>query len=140
MSKSLDTAKRISLAFTKLKRDVGPQGKAPSISEVARLAGVSHTLIHTKYPEIAEQIRVAKGRGAKQRLEKQRDDLKTTLDRFAELRSDLKEVKRINGGLASENARLTLLVKRLEKEVAVLEAGVRPLRPRTSQNGAGSNE
>lgn len=138
MTKTLDTGKRISLAFTKLKRDAGPQTRGPSISEVARAACVSHTLIHTKYPEIAEQIRVARGRGAKQRLEKQRDDLKATLDRTAELRKDLKEVKRINGGLASENARLTLLVKRLEKEVVALEAGVRPLRPKTTQNEPGS--
>lgn len=135
MSESQDTRKRISLAFKKLKLDAGSQGKGPSISAVAREAGVSHTLIHTKYPDIAEEIRAAGGKGSKQQLEKQRESLRAAEDRSAELRRDLADARELNRGLASENARLMLLVKRLEKEIAARDAGAVPLRPRLARGG-----
>ncbi|WP_199225891.1 hypothetical protein [Chromobacterium sp. Panama] len=135
MSESQETRKRISLAFKKLRRDAGAQGKGPSISAVAREAGVSHTLIHTKYPDIAEEIRVAGGRGPKQQLERQRENLRVAEERTGQLRDELADVRKLNRGLASENARLTLLVKRLEKEIAALEAGAVPLRLRRAREG-----
>lgn len=134
MPEALSTRQRLLLAFVKLKRNAGSEGKGPSISAVAREAGVSHTLIHTKYPDIADKIRDASGRGPKQQLAKRREHLAVAEDRSAELRKELAEAKTVNRGLASENARLVLLVTRLEKEVAALEAGARPLRPRTTNS------
>lgn len=128
MPEKPSTRQRLLLAFAKLKRNADSAEKGPSISAVAREAGVSHTLIHTKYPDIADKIRDASGRGPKQQLAKHREHLKVSEDRSAELRKELAEVKIINRGLASENARLTLLVIRLEKEVAALKAGARALR------------
>jgi chromosome segregation ATPase len=124
------TRKRLILAFTKLKRDAGPGAKGPSISAVAKEAGVSHTLIHTKYPDIAEQIRDANGRGPKQQLAKHREQLQTAESRSSELRDELAEVKNLNRGLASENATLILKIRSLEEKISILEAGVHPLRPR----------
>lgn len=130
MPEGQETRKRITLAFAKLKRDARTQGKGPSISAVAREAGVSHTLIHTKYPDIADEIRIASGRGPKQRLEKQREQLRVAQDRLDEVRKELVEVRSLNRGLASQNAMLTLLVVRLENQVAALEGGARILRPK----------
>lgn len=134
MPEGMDTRKRISLAFKKLMRDAPSEGKAPSISAVAREAGVSHTLIHTKYPDIAEEIRTAGGKGPKQQLAKQRENLRVAEARLAELRQERDEAKELNRGLASENARLTLVVKRLEHTIAVLEAGAVPLRRKSARS------
>lgn len=131
MAEQPSTRKRLSLAFAKLKRDASRSGKPnPSISAVAREAGVSHTLIHTKYPDIAASIREASGRGPKQQLETQRSLVKQAKDRNGELRRENAELKRQNQELASENARLVLLVRTLQGEVASLQAGVVVLRPK----------
>lgn len=130
MNETHPTRKRLLLAFTKLKRDAGPGAKGPSISAVAKEAGVSNTLIHTKYPDIAEQIRAANGRGPKQQLAKHREQLQVAETRSSELRDELAEVTRLNRGLASENGTLKLKVRDLEARIAVLEAGALPLRPR----------
>lgn len=130
MSEEIPTRKRLTLALAKLKRDAGRAGKpGPSISAVAREAGVSHTLIHTKYPDIADQIRNAGGRGPKQQLEKQRTLVEQAENRAAELRQEVDALKAQNRGLASENARLVLLVKSLEQKIVVLKSGATVLRP-----------
>ncbi|MBW8744020.1 MAG: hypothetical protein JF628_06705 [Sphingomonas sp.] len=124
MSEELTTRKKLTLAFARLKRDAAKAGKpGPSISAVAREAGVSHTLVHTKYPDIADQIREVSGRGPKQQLEKQRTAAKRSEDRAAELRAELADLKVQNRGLASENARLLLLVQSLEQKVTALQSG-----------------
>jgi hypothetical protein len=133
MTETISTRQRIKLAFTKLKRDAGAQGKQPTINAVARAAGVSHTLIHTKFPDIADGIRENNGQAPKQKVAKHRLDLEAASTRSAELRNELRDVKLINRGLAGQNATLTLLVKRLETEVAALEAGAIPLRPQTKK-------
>jgi hypothetical protein len=130
LSSIISTRQRIKLAFTKLKRDAGPEGKQPTINAVAREAGVSHTLIHTKFSDIADEIRENNGQGPKQRLAKHKLELEVAETRSAELRKELSDVKLINRGLASQNSTLTLLVKRLEGEMAALRAGAVPLRPR----------
>lgn len=130
MTEAFSTRDRLRLAFAKLKRDAGPEGKGPSISAVARAAGVSHTLVHTKYPEIADEIRRANGRAPEQVLEKRRDQLAEVEDRLSELRKELADVKTVNRGLASENAKLHLIVLGLKEEIVALQAGARPLRPR----------
>lgn len=129
MSEEIPTRKRLTLALAKLKRDAGRTGKpGPSISAVAREAGVSHTLIHTKYPDIADQIRDASGRGPKQQMEKQRTLINQAEDRAADLRNEVAALKTQNQGLASENARLILLARGLERQVVALESGATVLR------------
>ncbi len=129
------------LALAKLKRDSGRAGKSgPSICAVAREAGVSHTLIHTKYPDIADQIRHANGRGPEQLLEKQRTVAKQAAGRSAELRAELAALKTQNKGLASENGRLILLVRSLEKKVLILESGAVILKPRAASRKGGTSD
>lgn len=135
MSDENSTAKRIKLAFAKLKRDA-VAGQAPAIAAVAREAKVSNSLIHNKYPTIAEEIRLFAGRGPKQQLARNAIKVEALKVRAAELRKEVRDGKRENKGLASQNSTLTLLVKRLEGEVHALEAGATPLRPRSQKSGA----
>jgi AcrR family transcriptional regulator len=132
MTEAHPTRKRLLLAFAKLKRDAGPGAKGPSISAVAKEAGVSNALIHTKYPDIAEQIRDANGKGPKRQLAKHREQLQAAETRSSELRDELADIRKLNRGLASKNATLILKVRSLEERIAILEAGVHPLRPTSS--------
>lgn len=134
MSKGEATRKRLLLAFKNLERAAArasaEDSKPPriSINAVAKKAGVSHTLIHTKYPELAERIRTASTSGSllNQRQQKHAA-LKRATARIAELRKDLDAMRTENKGLASENARLILVITNLEARVQVLEAGAIPL-------------
>lgn len=135
MTNALSTRQRIKLAFAKLKKDAGPSGKQPTINAVAREAGFSHTLIHTKFPDVADEIRENNGKGPKQQLAKHKLELSAVETRAAELRKEVSDLRRINRGLASQNATLTLAVKRLESEIEALQAGAVPLRPRPKKTG-----
>lgn len=130
MTKEILTEKKLRLVFTKLKRDAGPDGNQPTISSIARELGVSHTLIHNKFPEIAQEIRNNNGKNPKQRLAKHKLELAVAEARSAELRKELTDIKLVNKGLASQNSTLILLVKQLESEVDALQAGAVPLRLR----------
>lgn len=132
MASEIPTRKRLMLAFAKLKRDAERAGKkvGPSISAVAREAGVSHALIHNNYADIADEIRKAGGRSPRQLMEKQRTAAEKAEVRKNELREELAALKQENRGLASENARLLLLVASLKQQVFVRESGVTNLKPR----------
>jgi hypothetical protein len=133
IDKEIPTSTRLMLAFAKLKRDNARSGKsAPSISAVAREAGVSHTLIHTKYAELALKINEERGRSPKRQLEKHRTLAQQAEDRSAELRGEVAALKTQNKGLASENARLLLTVKALEKKIFALESGAKLLKTNDS--------
>lgn len=139
MPEELTTRKKLTLAFAKLRRDAAKAGKpGPSISAVAREVGVSHALIHNKYSDIAEQIREASGRSPQQRLEKQRTVAKQASDRNAELRAELAGLRKENTGLASQNARLVLLVQNLEKKILVLESGAVVLKGKAASRTTGT--
>jgi transposase-like protein len=118
-------------AFAKLKRDAERAGQkvGPSISAVAREAGVSHALIHNKYADIADEIRKAGGRSPQQLLEKQRVAAEKAEVQKSELREELAALKQENRGLASENARLLLLVASLQQQVSLRESGVTTIKP-----------
>lgn len=82
-----------------------------SISSVAREAGVSASLIHNHYPDIAEAIRLAQGRGSRAQRDAKRLELKTERDKTrdlrqetASLRSDVSRLASINEVLLAENA------------------------------------
>lgn len=130
MSKGEATRKRLLLAFKKLEQAAAresAEGRKPpriSINAVAKGAGVSHTLIHTKYPELAERIRTVSTSGSllSQRRRKQAA-LKRATARIADLRKELDAMRAENRGLASENAHLILATRNLEARVQAVEAG-----------------
>ncbi|WP_295004780.1 hypothetical protein [uncultured Dechloromonas sp.] len=130
MSQSDETRKRLFLVLKQLQRDASKAevaGSKPpriSISAVAKAAGVSHTLIHTKYPDVAERIRAAVGSTLLIQRQKKHTALVTAKGRIAELRKDLESLRAENRGLASENSRLTLLVLNLQSEIMVAKANV----------------
>lgn len=133
MSKGEATRKRLLLAFKQLERVAArssAEGRKPqriSINAVAKLVGVSHTLIHTKYPEVAERIRSASRGSLLDQRKRKHAALKRANARTAEVRKELEAMRAENKGLASENARLTLAVTNLETRVQALEAGAIPL-------------
>ena len=130
MSQSDETRKRLFLALKQLQRDASKAeaaGSKPpriSISAVAKAAGVSHTLVHTKYPDVAERIRGAMGSTLLIQRQKKHSALVKARERIAELRKDLESLRAENRGLTSENARLTLLVVSLQSEVIAAKANV----------------
>lgn len=130
MSQSDETRKRLFLALKQLQRDASKAeatGSKPpriSISAVAKAAGVSHTLVHTKYPDVAERIRTAMGSTLLKQRQEKHAALVAAKERNAELRKDLESKRAENRGLASENARLTLLVLNLQSELRLEKANV----------------
>lgn len=133
MSKGEETRKRLLLAFKKLERaaaQVSAKGGKPpriSINAVAKQAGVSHTLIHNKHPELAGRIRSASNRSLLDQRQRKHAALKRAKARIANLRKQLDTLRTENKGLASENARLILALANLEARAQALEAGAIPL-------------
>jgi hypothetical protein len=133
LSQGEKTRKRLLLALKKLEQEgaraAAEGSKSPrlSINAVAKLAGVSHTLIHTKHPELAERIRAASRGSLLEQRQRKHAALKRARARIADLRKELGAMRAESNGLASENARLTLVIRGLEARVQVLEAGAMPL-------------
>jgi AcrR family transcriptional regulator len=68
--------KEIRLAIFRIERGRShTAAKRLTISAVAREAGVSSSLLHNHYPDIAEEIRVKQGASSRQKLDAKRDDL-----------------------------------------------------------------
>ncbi|QKM44050.1 hypothetical protein HI792_15840 [Ralstonia solanacearum] len=130
MSQADATRRRLRMALAKLKRDAAQlraSGKEPrkiSISAVAREAGVSHSLVHTKYPDIAERIRHASGRTLIEQRKAKAEALLRARARISDLRQQINGLRTENTGLASENGRLILVVDALRAELAASRAGV----------------
>lgn len=133
MSKGEATPKRLLQALKTLEREaarVSAEGsKAPriSINAVAKLAGVSHTLIHTKHPELAERIRTVSGGSLLEQRQRKHAALKRAKARISDLRKELDAMRAESKGLASENARLTLVIRGMDARIQALEAGAIPL-------------
>lgn len=145
MNKGEATRKRLLLAFKKLERAAArvsaEGGKSPriSINAVAKAAGVSHTLIHTKYPELAERIRTASRGSLLDQRQRKHAALKRAKARMADLRKLLDAMRAENKGLASENARLMLALTNLQARVQALEAGAIPLIRKSQMNSLAKN-
>lgn len=130
MSQSDETRKRLLLALKQLQRDTskaelaGTKPPRISISAVAKAAEVSHTLVHTKYPDVAERIRAAMGSTLLKQRQEKHNALVAAKGRIAELRKELESLRAENRGLASENARLTLFVAKLQSELRAAQANI----------------
>lgn len=100
------------LALSRIRRGRSrTKAKRLSIAAVAREAGVSAALIHNHYPDVAETIREAMGRGERATRELKDKDVKALRNRIRELNSEVKtlltDVARlasINEVLIAENA------------------------------------
>lgn len=133
MSKTEATRKRRVLLLKKLEQeaarasDGGSKPPRISIGAVAKLAGVSHTLIHTKYRELAERIRAVSRGSLLDQRQRKRAALNRARARMAQLRKELDAMRAENTGLVSENARLILVTTSLEARIQALDAGAIPL-------------
>lgn len=88
-----------------------------SIASVAREAGVSASLIHNHYPDVADAIRTAQGRSNRAQRDAKNQELKAQRDRSKALRQEVAELRADIGRLASIN-------EVLHAEIAVLKAQV----------------
>ena len=86
--------------------DIISQKKKISISAVARMAGVHPSLIHNKYPDIAEAIRLKSGTSAKCRLNVSRDKLVESHLKIKDLRDEIRNLQIEVKKLASINESL----------------------------------
>lgn len=89
-----------------------------NFTTVALEAGVSASLIHNCYPDIAEQIRSKNGRSSRQQRDMKQNELKEEKDKNKQLRSDLKEAMARIANLASINETLLIRVRILEAAAA----------------------
>lgn len=89
------------------------KGKKLSISAVAGEAGVTPSLIHNTYPDIAEAIRADVGKATRQQRDEKTAELTKARERLKELRAeldvaltDLQRVVSTNESLRQEVAKL----------------------------------
>jgi AcrR family transcriptional regulator len=93
------------------------KGLRMSIAAVAAEAGVTPSLIHNTYPDIAEKIRAQVGRSTRQ----QRDEKAAELVKSREAQRDLRaQLERANADIA----RLASINETLTEEIASLRAQV----------------
>lgn len=96
-------------ALSKAIDDFASRGdKKISISAVARFVGVTPSLIHNTYPDIAERIRALGGKSLRVQRDSQRQALALEKDKNKKLRSELFELKKAFAKLASVNQLLSL--------------------------------
>lgn len=91
------------------------KGTLPSVSSVAAEVGVSPSLIHHVYPDIAEKIRALSGKSSRQQRDKKGRETAAAKETIRELRNELKGIKEDMAKLASINLNLY-------DEIAVLKA------------------
>ncbi|THJ50829.1 TetR family transcriptional regulator [Burkholderia sp. LS-044] len=90
-----------------------------SISAVAREAGVSPSLIHNHYPDIAEEIRLRLGASSRQQRDAKHEKLKQIRESNKVLRKELAEMRRQIAKLASINE--TLILENQARRAATAE-------------------
>jgi len=103
------TREGLQLAMLRVK----DKGLKLSISAVAVEAGVSASLIHNTYPDVAEEIRAQIGRSTRQ----QRDAKAVEL---TAVRAQLKTVRGELNGAMTDIAKLTSINETLRQEIAML--------------------
>lgn len=102
-------ADRLRIAILRIEKGQSAGEARLSISAVAREAGVSPSLIHNSYPDIAELIRSKNGIGRRQR-EKAQQDLTDLRDRNRLLREEVRDLRKKIAQLASLNEMLEIRV------------------------------
>ncbi|MBK1724792.1 hypothetical protein [Thiocystis violacea] len=88
-----------------------------SIAAVAREAGVSSALIHNRYPDVADQINIAKNKAYRAQRDAKVNELKRQKDINRELRAEIAELyaklaksASVIAALTAENDRLAAIV------------------------------
>lgn len=104
---------------------------APSIAAVAREAGVSASLIHNRYPDVAAAIRTLSGR-------EKRDDVAQLRAALIKERAMAKRLRDENSALLADLRALASVNETLRQELALRKAAGAPnvveLRARTSRS------
>lgn len=104
---------------------------APSIAAVAREAGVSASLIHNRYPDVAAAIRTLSGR-------EKRDDVAQLRAALIKERTMAKRLRDENSALLADLRALASVNETLRQELAMRKAAGAPnvveLRARTSHS------
>lgn len=106
------TGENLLLAILRVEK----KGVKLSISAVAHEAGVSASLVHNTYPEIAERIRAQIGRATRQQRDAKATETAAARVQLRALHAEL------NAALA-DVARLASINETLRQEVAALKAG-----------------
>lgn len=89
-----------------------------SIAAVANEAGVTPSLIHNTYPDLAEEIRAQMGRATRQQRDAKAAELAGARSALKRLREALEEARRDIAKLASINETLSDEVTSLRAQVA----------------------
>lgn len=79
-----------------------------SVASVAREAGISAALIHNHYPAIAELIRVKRGASSRQQRDDKQEALAVEMQKNADLRKEVLELKGRLAQLATVNEMLVI--------------------------------
>lgn len=99
-----DRRKELKNSVRKLKGS----GVMVTVAAVARDVNISPTLIHIRYPEIADEIRELSGKPEKRKSESHLEKYRELEERLAETKAERDELKRDVGKLASLNLALKL--------------------------------
>lgn len=118
------TREELQLAILRIKN----KGLKLSISAVATEAGVSASVIHNTYPDIAEEIRAQVGRGTRQQRDAKAAEVKEVRERLKTLRTERDTALADVATLASINETLRQEVAMLRATVSGKTAVLPPLR------------
>ncbi|WP_321900402.1 TetR family transcriptional regulator [Burkholderia cepacia] len=111
--------KELKLAIFRIERGrAHTKATKVNFTTVALEAGVSTSLIHNCYPDIAEQIRSKNGRSSRQQRDEKQNELNDEKNKNKQLRSDLREAVARIANLASINETLLIRVRTLEAAAA----------------------
>ena len=107
------TSKELQFAMLRVKN----KGLRMSIAAVAAEAGVTPSLIHNTYPDIAEEIRAQLGRSTRQQRDMKAAELIESNKVRRELRAQLEQANADIARLASINETLTAEIASLRAQV-----------------------
>lgn len=103
------TLQTLSLALNRIERGTPKKiapGRKLSVMALAEEAGIHPSTIHTRYPAIAEKVRLEVNRGVRIQRDKKTAELQKMKNCNAALRKELNEARALISKIASENARL----------------------------------
>ena len=110
------TAKAISQAIVRIEKGrpklVAP-GRKLSIQSVAEEAGVSRATIHNNHPSLAERIREASNKAVRAQRDEKNREIKGLIAKYAALREEYLDIRKLNQDMASEMASLVSENQRL---------------------------